>query len=203
MQPTDEPAVTNPSGVLSKPASRRASLAARIAVGGALALVVAGAAGLGFIYSGVYDIAATSPHYDVTYKLLRTLMEQSIKRNARDVMAPDLEDPEKVHSGFKNFNAMCVTCHGAPGVAASEIGKGLYPAAPDLAKAAKAWTSAELYVIIKNGIKMSGMPAWEQSHSGDEIWALVAFLKVLPTMPANEYRDAAEYYERQEGGTAH
>lgn len=203
MQPNNEPAVTNPSGVLSRPASRRASVAIKMAAGGILALVVAAVAGLVFINSGVYDIAATTPHFDLTHKLVRTLMEQSIKRHARDVKVPDLDDPEKVHSGFKNFNAMCVTCHGAPGAAASEIGKGLYPAPPSLAEAAKGWTSAELYVIIKNGIKMSGMPAWEQSHSGDEIWALVAFLKVLPMMPANEYRDAAEYYERQEGGMSH
>lgn len=167
------------------------------------ALGLAVVAALAFIYSGIYDIAATTPHFEVTHKLVRTLMVQSIRRHSRDVSVPDLDDPEKVHSGFKNFNAMCVTCHGAPGVPGSEISKGLYPAAPNLAEAAKGWSSAELYVIIKNGIKLSGMPAWEQSHSGDEIWALVAFLKVLPTMPANEYRDAAEFYERQEGGAGH
>ena len=199
MQSTYEPPVLNASGVVLKPESPRASVAIKIAAGGLLALGLAVAAGLAFINSGMYDIAATTPHFDITHKLVRTLMEQSIKRHARGVKVPDLDDPEKVHSGFKNFNAMCVTCHGAPGAAASEISKGLYPAAPKLAEAAKGWTSAELYVIIKNGIKMSGMPAWEQSHSGDEIWALVAFLKVLPAMTASEYRDAVEYYERQRG----
>jgi len=201
MQPTDD----DPSALshVSRPSSRKVSSALKIAAGGLLALGIAAAAGLAFVNSGIYDIAATTPHFNATHKLMRTLMEQSIKRRARDVKVPDLDDPEKVHSGFKNFNAMCVTCHGAPGVATSEIAKGLYPAPPNLAEAAKAWTSAELYVIIKNGIKMSGMPAWEQSHSGDEMWAIVAFLKVLPTMPANEYREAAEYYEHQEGGGHH
>lgn len=199
MQPTNDLEVPNRPDVVSRRASHRASVAMKIAAGGLLALGLAAAAGLAFINSGIYDIAATTPHFDLTHKLMRTLMEQSIKRHARDVKVPDLDDPEKVHSGFKNFNAMCVTCHGAPGAAASEISKGLYPAAPNLAEVAKGWTSAELYVIIKNGIKMSGMPAWEQSHSGDEIWALVAFLKVLPAMPADEYRDAVEYYERQQG----
>lgn len=203
MQPTNEPIAPKPTALVSRPASPSAPTAIKIAAGALLALVVAAAAGLAFVNSGIYDIAATTPHFELTHKLVRTLLEQSIKRHARDIKVPDLDDPEKVHSGFKNFNAMCVTCHGAPGLAASEISKGLYPAAPDLAEAARGWTSAELYVIIKNGIKMSGMPAWEQSHSGDEIWALVAFLKVFPTMPANEYRDAAEYYERQEGGTGH
>ena len=203
MQSTNDSAALNPSGAAPRPASHRASVAFKIAAAGLVALAIAAAAVLAFINSGVYDIAATTPHFDVTHKLIRTLMEQSIRRHAQDVKVPELDDPEKVHSGFKNFNAMCVTCHGAPGVATSEISKGLYPAPPDLAIAAKSWTSAELYVIIKNGIKMSGMPAWEQSHSGDEIWAMVAFLKVFPTMPAIEYRDAAEYNERQEAGTGH
>lgn len=79
-----------------------------------------------FIYSGVYDIAATTPHFTVTHRVVRTVMEQSIKRQARDVKVTELDDPEKVHAGFKNFHAMCVTCHGAPGSPVSEIGKGLY-----------------------------------------------------------------------------
>ena len=154
---------------------------------------------LTFIYSGVYDIAATTPHFAVTHRVLRTVMEQSVKRQARDVKVPELDDPEKVHTGFKGFSEMCVVCHGAPGSAPSEISKGLYPQAPNLAQAAKDWTPAELYVIIKRGIKMSGMPAWEPTHSGEEIWALVAFLKLLPAMPEAEYREAVEYYEKNVG----
>ena len=165
-----------------------------------LFLAVAAAAALAFIYSGVYDIAATTPHFALTHRVLRTVMEQSVKRQARDVKPPELDDPEKVHSGFKSFNAMCVTCHGAPGMPATEIGKGLYPQAPDLAEAAKVWTPAELYVIVKRGIKMSGMPAWEPTHSGEQLWALVAFLKVLSTMPAAEYQGAVAYYETNAAG---
>ena len=130
-------------------------------IAAALGLIVAVVAVgvLTFIYSGVYDIAATTPHFAVTHRVLRTVMEQSVKRQARDVKVPELDDPEKVHTGFKGFSEMCVVCHGAPGSAPSEISKGLYPQAPNLAQAAKDWTPAELYVIIKRGIKMSGMPA--------------------------------------------
>ncbi|MDQ3260924.1 MAG: cytochrome c, partial [Pseudomonadota bacterium] len=112
----------------------------KIAAAIGLFFAVAAAGGLAFIYSGVYDIAATTPHFDVTYRVLRTVMEQSVKRQARDVKVPELDDPEKVHRGFKNFHAMCVTCHGAPGTPASQVSKGLYPEAPDLAEAAKGWT---------------------------------------------------------------
>lgn len=161
------------------------------AVGLFIAVVAAGA--LAFIYSGAFDITATTPHFDITHRVLTKVKEQSIKRQALGVKVPELDDPEKVHKGFRNFHAMCVTCHNAPGAAASEISKGLYPQAPNLAETAKGRTSAELYMIIKNGIKMSGMPAWEPTHSGDEIWALVAFLRVLPTMSTDEYQAAVEY----------
>ena len=121
-------------------------------------------------------------------------MKQSVKRQARNVKVPELDDPEKVHLGLKDFQEMCVTCHGAPGTPESEINKGLYPKAPNLAEAAKDWTPAELYVITKHGIKMSGMPAWGPTHSEDELWALVAFLKLFPTMPTEEYQEAVKYY---------
>lgn len=167
------------------------------AIGIFFALAAAGA--LAFVYSGVYDVAASTPHYDVTWRAMRTVMEQSVKRQARNVSVPELDDPEKVHRGFKNFHEMCVICHGAPGTAASQLSKGLYPQPPDLAEAAKRWTSAELYVITKRGIKMSGMPAWEPTHSGEELWELVAFLRLLPTMSVREYQGAVAYYEKNAG----
>ena len=175
----------------------------KIAAAVGLFLAVAAAGALAFIYSGVYDISATTPHFGATHRILRTVMEQSVKRQARDVKVPELDDPEKVHSGFRSFNAMCVTCHAAPGAPASDINKGLYPKAPDLTLAAKGWTPAELYVIVKRGIKMSGMPAWEPTHSGEQLWELVAFLKVLPTMPAAEYQSAMEYLAASPGGKNH
>ena len=151
--------------------------------------------GLLFIYSGIFDITATTPHSDAMYKTMLVLREQSIKSMARDVKVPELDDPERVHAGFLNFNAMCVTCHNAPGSAPTEISKGLYPEAPNLAQSVKGRTAAELYMIIKHGIKMSGMPAWEPSHSGEEIWSMVAFLKTLPNMSDEEYQGAVKYYE--------
>lgn len=173
--------------------SREAKVMVKIAWAfGLLFFVVVGGA-LAFIYSGVFDISATTPHFKATQRILTTVKDQSIKRQARDVIVPELNDPEKVHAGFRNYHAMCVTCHNAPGAAPSEISKGLYPQAPNLAETAKGRTSAELYVIIKTGLKMSGMPAWEPTHSGDEIWGLVAFLKVLPNMSADEYQAAVKY----------
>ena len=168
------------------------TIAATFAVLGAV--TVSGV--VAFIYSGSIDVTATNPHWEITHRVLLEIREQSIKRQARDVKVPELDDPGKVHAGLRNFQEMCVICHGAPGIPKSQVHAGLYPQPPDLAKAAKDWTSAELYVITKHGIKMTGMPAWGPTHSDEELWSLVAFLKMFSTMPAAEYQGAAEYFER-------
>lgn len=176
------------------------TIAATVAV--LTAIPVAGV--LAFVYSGSFDVTATTPHWEITHRLLLALREQSIKSQARDVKVPELDDPAKVHAGFQNFHSMCVACHNAPGAAPTEISKGLYPEAPNLAQSVRSRTAGELYMIIKHGIKMSGMPAWEPSHSGDEIWSMVAFLRTLPNMSDDEYQAAVEYYEAAgKGGMRH
>ena len=57
---------------------------------------------------------------------------------------------------------------------------------PDLAKAAPLYSPAELFWIVKHGIKMTGMPAWTD-HSDDELWATVAFVEKLPGMSEQDY----------------
>ena len=67
-----------------------------------------------------------------------------------------------------------------------EIAHGLYPQPADLADTAKRYTASELFWIVKNGIKMSGMPAWGD-HNDDEVWGTVAFLQKLPGMSEADY----------------
>jgi mono/diheme cytochrome c family protein len=80
----------------------------------------------------------------------------------------------------------CAVCHGAPGVPKGDIAEGMYPQPPDLAVAAKQYSDAELFWILKHGIKMTGMPAWAD-HSDAELWATVAFVKKLPGMSEAAY----------------
>jgi mono/diheme cytochrome c family protein len=81
-----------------------------------------------------------------------------------------LDDPAKVLIGVEHYAAHCAVCHGAPGVPKGDIGLGLYPPPPDLAKATSLYSSAELFWVLKHGIKMTGMPAWSD-HSDEELWA--------------------------------
>jgi mono/diheme cytochrome c family protein len=152
-----------------------------------IAVPVAALATGAVIYAGWYNVAATSPHWRATSWLLETARTRSIKVHSTGIeVPPGLDDPEKVTIGVEHYAAHCAVCHGAPGVPKGDIAHGLYPPPPDLAKAAPRYTPAELFWIVKHGIKMTGMPAWSD-HSDDELWATVGFLEKLPAMSEQDY----------------
>ena len=151
----------------------------------ALALVFL--AGVAFIFSGFYHIEANAPHWGVTSWVLQTIRDRSIRAHAAGIeVPPGLDDPAKLQIGVEHFAAHCAVCHGAPGVPKSDIARGLYPQPPDLTHASDHFTSAELFWILKHGIKMTGMPSWAD-HSDDELWATVAFIEKLPGMSEQGY----------------
>jgi len=158
-------------------------------------LVIAGA-GL-YIYLGVYDIAADTPHSKPVYALMETLRERSIAVRATDVEVPPLDDPELIAEGAEHYQAMCSGCHLAPGITDSEIRAGLYPQPPDLAAHQHGESHADMdmqtaaarqFWIVKHGVKSTGMPSWGTTHDDEAIWGLVAFLQKLPELSAQEYQ---------------
>ena len=156
-----------------------------IALGLVLLLALLGS--IGFVYSGMYNVAATDPHWGLTSQILETVRTRSIRTQAAGITVPtDQESSAKLAMGVEHFAAHCAVCHGGPGVPKGDIGKGLYPAAPNLAHTSQHLSDAEMFWVIKNGLKMTGMPSWAD-HSDEEIWATVAFLKKLPGMTPEEY----------------
>jgi mono/diheme cytochrome c family protein len=110
-----------------------------------------------------------------------------VKAHAAGIALPAaLDDPAKLVIGTEHFAVHCAICHGGPGVPPGDIAHGLYPPPPDLARAASRYTPGELFWIIKNGIKSTGMPSWSD-HSDEEIWATVAFLEKLPGLDEPAY----------------
>jgi hypothetical protein len=72
-------------------------------------------------------------------------------------------------------------------LARSELSRGLYPKAPELARKS-GFSPAEQFWIIKHGIKLTAMPAWGKTHSDPLNWNMVAFVRQLPGTSAEEYR---------------
>ncbi|HYG42769.1 MAG TPA: c-type cytochrome [Bordetella sp.] len=149
---------------------------------------VGAAAALALVYSGWYDSTATNPHTPPVNHLLEIALQRSVTVRAADVEVPPLDDPRRAVNGFQLFRAHCVQCHGAPGLAPEPFARGLMPAPAALVDTARHWPASEVYWVIRYGVKMTGMPAWQYRISDDDIWDLVAFMKVLPTLSPAEYR---------------
>ena len=102
----------------------------------ALGLLLALAAGVGvFVWSGIYNPGADSPHWKLTYMLMQATREQAVERHAAGIKLPgDLNDPQLILKGAGQYAAMCTQCHLTPARHDSEIRPGLYPQPPNLAQ---------------------------------------------------------------------
>ena len=164
----------------------------RIVVGFAVFVFALTLGALAFVWSGWYDISANVQHTQAVYSLLEQTMHQSVKLRATRIQAPPLDAPAMVSRGAACYLDKCVQCHGGPGVAQAEIGRSMQPLPGPLVDASVKWRAEELYWITRNGIKMSGMPAWQHRLPDADLWALVAFMQRLPTLTAAEFRGLGE-----------
>ena len=115
----------------------------------------------------------------------RTMRGLAIPRAARELKNPVAESPEVNAEGMAHYADHCAACHANNGSGETEMGLGLYPKPPDLRlPATQALTDGELFYIIENGVRLTGMPAWsggtgEDQHSS---WHLVHFIRQLPRL---------------------
>jgi mono/diheme cytochrome c family protein len=157
--------------------------------------------GLGIIYSGVYNVAASEPRSAFARWVLNTTMRNSVQLRAQDLTLPEqLDTPEQILAGINDYEAMCAGCHTPPGESPSALAKGLNPEPPDLAKSAEHMSAQELFWVIKNGVKWTGMPAWGSTHSDEELWPLVALVKELPDMKPDDYQQLKAAAKKKKAG---
>jgi mono/diheme cytochrome c family protein len=140
-----------------------------------------------YVKSGIFDTAAARPHSRLTEWITHETMINSVKRRAPDVALPGEVSAGQAMRGFCQYETHCVACHGAPAVAREQWANGLNPQPPYLLDASQRWKPRELHWIIRNGIKMTAMPAWRESMSDGEIDDVVAFLAAMPKMPPQNY----------------
>jgi mono/diheme cytochrome c family protein len=136
-----------------------------------------------------------------------TRMEAMIARNTRILAIPsadrNLKNPvpltfDALVEGRRHFADHCALCHANDGSGNTEMGRNLYPRAPDMRRqATQSLSDGEIYFIIHNGIRLSGMPAWgEESGHDHESWALVHFIRHLPSLSPEEINDMQKFNPR-------
>jgi len=156
---------------------------------GAIAIVVAASAAM-FFFGGFFNIAANEEDPAlVSWALIKVRMA-SIDRHAHDISPVKLDDPDVIHAGARAFASRgCANCHGAPGVNWQKFSEGLQPDPPDLKDVVKERRPAQLFWVVKHGIKMTGMPSFGAIGAEDnEVWSIVAFIRTLPTVSEADFK---------------
>jgi cytochrome c553 len=158
-------------------------------IGAAIAIVIVVPLGVfSFVRSGLFDVGASNPHTKFTQWITHETMIHSVRRHSAPVTSPPREvTGREVAAGFCAYEAHCVACHGAAAVAREQWADGMEPQPPYLLDIDQRFTPRQLFWIVKNGIKMTGMPSWRGSMSDAQIWSVVAWLEAGSKLPPQTY----------------
>jgi mono/diheme cytochrome c family protein len=153
-------------------------------------LLIVGGAAL-FVWQGWFNVAANVPHWDATLTMIELVRDRSIEVHSRGITAPALDGAGLIQEGARTFDEVCRYCHGAPGIPSAVFAQGLYPAPANLVsdEFQKDFNGAEAFWVVKNGLKMTGMPAFGSFYEDGELWGAVAFVRRLPKVGPEEYRN--------------
>jgi mono/diheme cytochrome c family protein len=120
--------------------------------------------------------------------IARSLRHLAVPASLRNAKNPVPLTPAAINEGREHFADHCAQCHGNDGRGNTEMGRNLYPRAPDMTlPATQKLSDGELFAIIKNGVRLTGMPAWGGEHGDDsQTWKLVHFIRHMPRMTKEE-----------------
>ena len=124
--------------------------------------------------------------------LARRMRALAMPRAARETKNPVTLTSEVLASGRAHFADHCAACHANDGSGQTHIGQSLYPKAPDMRRSeTQSLTDGELFYVIENGIRLTGMPAWGTGtpENAEESWHLVHFIRHLPKLTAKELEE--------------
>jgi mono/diheme cytochrome c family protein len=152
-----------------------------------LALVVA-AAGAAIALRG--GISARTEPSALEANVARRVRSWAIPAGARSATSPVVATPSVLAEARHHFADHCASCHGNDGAGRTAIGQSLYPRAPDMrGSRTQSMTDGELFYVIENGVRFTGMPAWGGAATPEETWKLVHFIRHLPRLRPDELRE--------------
>ena len=166
------------------------------------ALLVALAVVLG-ILAGAYlvtaGVSARPQPGKVEAFAARAVRGIAIRLRTRGLTNPVPASPDVVAEGLAHFADHCASCHGNDGSGDTEMGRGLYPRAPDMRlPATQNLSDGELFYIIENGVRFTGMPGWATGTAAGKqsTWHLVQFIRHLPRLTPDELEGMKELNPR-------
>lgn len=160
---------------------------ARWFIAGALSgLVLVATAAFAVVILGGVDMAATSG-VGLMDRFGVFALDRYLATRARNDASPSGGDTATAAAGLTAYAEMCVGCHGAPGARAAIWAGDMLPPPPALDDArVQARPDGALFLAIQRGIKMTGMPAFGPDHTDAQVWQLVAAVRLLPRLTAEQ-----------------
>jgi len=136
----------------------------------------------------LWNLAATRGHPRIIFDAIARVRDASITVQSWHVVVPEDYAPALTSEGARLYQEHCATCHGAPGIAPAPLALGMNPLPTPIVAAARARPAREVYWLVKNGLRMTGMPAWDVRLSESEIWTVTAFAEALPDISPARYK---------------
>ncbi|HXD16295.1 MAG TPA: c-type cytochrome [Vicinamibacterales bacterium] len=162
-----------------------------------LILLLVTVLGIG-ILAGAYivttGVSARTQPSQIEALTARTVRGMAIRFRVGGLTDPVSVTDATIAEGMEHFADHCASCHGNDGGGDTEMGRGLYPRAPDMRlPATQNLSDAELFYIIENGVRLTGMPGWSTGTKDGETssWHLVHFIRHLPKLTEEELEHMA------------
>ena len=134
---------------------------------------------LGVARSGIAPVQADTAPSALEREFFTMAVRASVARRAAAELQTAAPADEDVQSGAEIYKAMCAQCHGQLNGKPNALGASFYPPAPQLPGHSTAYSDAEVFWIVKHGIRNTAMPAWRNLLSDDDIQKVAAFVKRL------------------------
>lgn len=154
--------------------------------------IVTAAAGLIFLKTSANGFSARSRPSALEEFAARTARRMALPPGAKDKRNPVPNSNEVLAEARAHWADHCATCHGNDGTGHTDMGRSMYPPAPDMRQEhTQRLTDGELFYIIENGIRLSGMPAWGSGTDQDaqDSWKLVHFIRHLSALSPGEIKE--------------
>lgn len=148
-------------------------------------LAAIGAGAYVFLRLGLLSFSADQSPSGFEQKYAMAALDASTKRHALDIRSPVAMTDANLLEGLRLYKGHCSACHGDPGDQQKVLGRSFYPPVPQFMKDPPDMSDTENFYMIKHGIRWTGMPAWGNTLSDDQIWKLTAFLSQIDKLPAS------------------
>jgi len=153
---------------------------------------------IGFALLGFLPTRANTTPSQLESHFAMGALDSSVERHAPHVNNPVPITDDNLIQGLKVYTMNCALCHGGIDRQPSQLEHSLYPQPPNLITDPDTDPEWQIFYVIQNGVRYSGMPAWDKSLAADDMWKVTAFLSRIEKLPPG----VQEYWKKATGGVA-